>query len=273
MPTFNDPYADAREAAEAIRGLAHATQHVENPEVLYPVIGELMATTRNLSQVLDQLARAHQRHTARAATDAGDREQGSQLTFEAAAALHEAAAQVGQADTLLDRASNRAGQIAWRPEPEPERWVSVVFLQGGEAKPVMEIIDRQGTDAAIEYLAGWDMADETEDAALENGYVYDTPPQTPTDRLATRDVYALTYNPDLGYVGLTRPMNVMPDPVLLGLVDPVPQPPTATEPPTVEASAPAAGRGRHRGAGRADGPSWFLPDAIAEVAEQRGLGL
>ena len=45
MPTFNDPAADAREASEAVRGLAHATQRIENPEVLYPVIGELMATT------------------------------------------------------------------------------------------------------------------------------------------------------------------------------------------------------------------------------------
>ena len=58
MPTFNDAHADAREAAEAVRGLAHATQHVENPDVLYPVVGELMATTRRLSQVLDHLARA-----------------------------------------------------------------------------------------------------------------------------------------------------------------------------------------------------------------------
>ena len=63
---FNDPAADAREAYEAVRGLAHATQRIENPEVLYPVIGELMATTRNLSQVLDQLARAQQQRQAHA---------------------------------------------------------------------------------------------------------------------------------------------------------------------------------------------------------------
>lgn len=270
MPTFNDPHADAQETAEAMRGLAHATQHVENPEVLYPVIGEMMATTRRLSQVLDQLATAYQRHIHRATTDDGDLAAGGVHASEAAAALTEAARLVDQADTILDRASARAGRIAWLPARD-ERWISVVFLQGSEADPVLEIIDRQGADAAIEYLAGWDMADETEDAALENGYVYDAPPQTPTDRLATRDVYALTYNPNLGYVGLTRPMNVMPDPVLLGLVDPVPQPPAGAEPPTAAAPAPEAGRGRHCGSRRPEEPSWFLPDAIAEVAEQRGL--
>lgn len=262
MPTFNDPHADAQEAAEAIRGLAHATQRVEDPDVLYPIIGETLATTRRLGQVLDQLARAHQHHTGRARTDDGDQAAGSQLAFEAAAALHEAAALVDHADTLLDRAFNRAGRIAWQPARD-ERWISVVFLQGGEADPVLEMIERQGSDAAIEFLAGWDAGDETVDAALENGYVYDNPPQTPADRVATRDVYALTYSPNLGYVGLTRQIDALPDPALLGIEDPTP----AREHPT---PAPKQERGRHRGQARREG-SWFLPDAIAEVAEQRGL--
>ena len=258
MPTFNDPAADAREASEAVRGLAHATQRIENPEVLYPVIGELMATTRNLSQVLDQLARAHQQHTGRAMTDSGDREAGSQLTFEAAAALHEAAAHIGQADTVLDRASSRAGQIAWRTEDPRYRWVSVVFLQGSEAEPVMEIIDRQGPDAAIAYLAAWDYGEETVSAAMENGYVYETAPQTPADRLVKDGDYALTYSPGLNYVGLSRRIDA-PEP--------------ERETPTAEAAPASRGVGRHRGAERADGASWFLPDAIAEVAESRGLSL
>lgn len=187
-------------------------------------------------------------------TDSGDREAGSQLTFEAAAALHEAAAHIGQADTVLDRASNRAGQIAWRPEEPQNRWVSVVFLQGSEAEPVMEIIDRQGPDAAIAYLAAWDYGEETVSAAMENGYVYETAPQTPADRLVTDGDYALTFSPDLGYVGLSRRID-------------------APEPDPVNDTAVGRGAGRHRGAGRPDGASWFLPDAIAEVAETRGLSL
>ncbi|WP_300080746.1 hypothetical protein [Propioniciclava sp.] len=270
MPTYSDPHADAREASEAIRGLAHATQHVEDPDVLYPIIGETLATTRRLGQVLDQLARAHQHHTGRATTDDGDPAAGSQLAFETAAALHEASALVDQADTTLDRAFNRAGRIAWQPARD-ERWISVVFLQGGEADPVIEMIDRQGTDAAIEFLAGWDAGDETVQDALENGYVYDTPPQTPADRVATRDVYALTYSPDLGYVGLTRQIDTPPDPDLLGIDTPVQADAPAAKAPAV--GTPAAeepARGRHRGQDRRDG-SWFLPDAIADVAEARGI--
>src|SRR5690625_236621 len=256
MPTFDDPHADAREAAEAVRGLAHATQRVEDPDVLYPVIGELMAATRSLGQVLDQLGRAHQQHTARAATNTGSREEGSQFSFEAAAALHEAAAYVGRADSVLDRALNRSGRIAWQPEHAPHRWVSVVFLQGEEADPVMEIIDRQGTDAAIAYLAGWDQGDDTISDAMENGYVYDTAPQTPADRLATSGDYALTYSPDLNYVGLSRRIDA-PNPDL--------------DAPASITETTHQRPGRHRGTARSEGASWFLPDAIAEVAVNRGL--
>ena len=68
----------------------------------------------------------------------------------------------------------------------------------------MEIIDRQGPDAAIAYLAAFDYGEETVSAAMENGYVYETAPQTPADRLVKDGDYALTYSPDLNYVGLSR---------------------------------------------------------------------
>lgn len=80
-----------------------------------------------------------------------------------------------------------SGRVAWHaPAHEldreavsteaPRRWISVVFHQGAEADEVLDLIDRDGSDAAIEYLRGWDYGDETTDAALENGYVYDEPP-------------------------------------------------------------------------------------------------
>ena len=122
----------------------------------------------------------------------------------------------------------------------------------------MEIIDRQGPDAAIVDLAAFDYGEETVSAAMENGYVYETAPQTPADRLVTDGDYALTYSPDLGYVGLSRRIDA-PEP--------------ERETPTAEAAPASRGVGRHRGAERADGSSWFLPDAIAEVAESRGLSL
>lgn len=102
------------------------------------------------------------------------------------------------------------------------KWISVVFLQGEQADTVLELIDRDGTDAAIEHLAGYDYGDETVQAALENGYVYDSPPAGTLDRVATRDVYVLTYNPFFGHVSLLREHDAMPDPVLLGIEDPTP---------------------------------------------------
>ena len=72
-----------------------------------------------------------------------------------------------------------AGRIAWHPEPAPEaeqparQWISVVFLQGDEADEVLGLIDAQGTDAAIEHLTGYDYGDETVEAAIANGHVYD----------------------------------------------------------------------------------------------------
>lgn len=74
------------------------------------------------------------------------------------------------------------------------RWMSVVFLQGEEAISVLDMIDRSGSETAIHHLSQWDCGDETRDAALVNGYVYEDIPQSPTDRVVRDDAvaYALT---------------------------------------------------------------------------------
>lgn len=92
------------------------------------------------------------------------------------------------------------------PEASHERWMSVVFLQGDEADRVLDMIDVDGVDAAVTYLGQWDYGDETRDAALINGYVYDEVPQSPTDRVVLDDEsgHALTYNRSFGYVSLLR---------------------------------------------------------------------
>lgn len=86
------------------------------------------------------------------------------------------------------------------------RWISVVLFQGEEADAVLEIIDRAGPIAAIEYLRQWDFGDETTEAALENGYVYDNIPAGSTDRTThdDRGRYALTYSAQFGHVSLLR---------------------------------------------------------------------
>ena len=44
MPTFQNPTADAAEASEALRGLAHATRVFEEPADTYTVLGDLLET-------------------------------------------------------------------------------------------------------------------------------------------------------------------------------------------------------------------------------------
>ncbi len=134
----------------------------------------------------------HLTHRDRAHNDDGDHFAGSQSASAAAEELHRAGALLDQVHDRLDAAFAHSGRIAWHPEPAPSqevsvevsarRWVSVVFLQGSEADEVLDLIDRDGTDAGIEHLQGFDYGEETTDAALENGYVYDEPPRCPGSR-------------------------------------------------------------------------------------------
>ena len=207
MPTFHNPTADAAEASEALRGLAHATRVFEDPADTYAVLGDVLAGVRSLRQVLDQLATVHVRNQVRAYDDAGNQGAGASHALTAAADLRQAAALLDGVHDQVDAAMGASGRIAWRPapsEPGPARWVGIVFLQGQGADEVLAIIDRDGTDAAIEHLTGFDMGEETTQAALVNGYVYDAPPTGPLDRTATRGEYTLTYNHDHGHVSLLR---------------------------------------------------------------------
>lgn len=224
MPTFHDPLTDAAEASEALRGLAHASRVFDNPADTYTVFGDLVAGVRSLRQVLDQLATTHLTHRDRAHDDDGDHLAGAQSALAAADELHQAGTLLDQVHDRLDATLSHSGRIAWHPEPAisreapgetvARRWVSVVFLQGGEADEVLDLIDRDGTDAAVEHLKNFDYGDETTDAALENGYVYDEPSTGTSDRVVTDDGYTLTYNPAMGHVSLLRQHTVAPDAAL-----------------------------------------------------------
>lgn len=132
------------------------------------------------------------------------------------------------------------------PEKAAPRWVSVVFLQGAEADEMLDLLDRDGADAAIEHLAGYDYGEETTQAALENGYVYETPPTGMLDRTAERAVYTLVYSPFLGHISLLREYDALPDPALLGLSD--------TDDPAPTAEGPDHGEARAR---RQEPADWF----------------
>jgi len=93
-----------------------------------------------------------------------------------------------------------------RLNPPASRWISVVFLQGDDADEVLDMIDRRGAAATTEHLQRWDSGDETTDAALTNGYVYDRIPAGATDRTIENvgSAYALTYSAQFRYVSLLR---------------------------------------------------------------------
>lgn len=120
MPTFYDPEADAAEAREAVRGLAHASRQIDHPDALYGLVGEMLGAARNLEQVLNQLARNTLAHQHRASTDRGDEKVGQADAWAAADFLATAAREVGQAEAALDQASGLLGRIAWQKTPQAE---------------------------------------------------------------------------------------------------------------------------------------------------------
>ena len=150
------------------------------------------------------------------------------------------------------------------------QWISVVFLQGEEADQVLDVIDRDGTAAALEHLAGYDYGDETTQAALENGYVYDKPPTGPLDRVITgEDGYTLTYNPFAGHVSLLREHHTPPADVLedSGVV------PAREAIAGIGAPEPEARQAASVPSRRAPDPSWFEHPGVAAVKQSRGLSL
>lgn len=132
MPTFFDSTADAAEASEALRGLAHASRDLDQPTETYGVIGDLSSGMRSLRQVLDQIADAHERKAVHAFNDAGSHEAGVRDARAAAEELRQAATLVDRAYDRLADGFSAAGRIAWQSEPAveevaPSRWVCVVF--------------------------------------------------------------------------------------------------------------------------------------------------
>jgi hypothetical protein len=144
--------------------------------------------------------------------------------------------------------------------------VTVVFLQGDEAEQVLDLVDRGDLDDALSQLRGYDYGDETTNAALANGHVYDEPPTDLNSQRVDDDDYALIYSLALGHAGLYRAYIPPADATTAG------DGPQHTGPAQDAANAEAARRAldERRNRVRGDG-SWFTPDRIAEVKRNRGL--
>ncbi|GAA1996486.1 hypothetical protein [Microbacterium pumilum] len=200
-------------ASTAMREMAHATITVDEPADLHPLIDELLGSLRSLVQIADQLAHAHMHHRGRARSETGDAALGAWEADNATWSLVRARELLDAAEGAVDLASQSARQLAWVPAEQGERWLNVVFLEGADAIRVLDTIERSGAPAAIWHLAQWDLGDETTEAALVNGYVYEGIPTCPTDRTAEDHAsgYALIHNPMLGYVSLLRRFPGHPD--------------------------------------------------------------
>ncbi|MBX3086869.1 MAG: hypothetical protein KF742_00135 [Cryobacterium sp.] len=257
MPTFYDPGADAGEASEALRGLAHATRNFENLQDMYGVLGDLLSGVRSLRQVLDQLATAHVNNHARAFDDHGNHAVGSADALAAADELHQSATFIDQAEERLNAAASAASQVAWHDSPAARatttvRWINVVFMQGDEADEVLDMIDSDGPAAGLDHLKNWDFGDETTSAAMENGYVYDEPPSGALEHELREGNYHLTYSHSFDHVALYRRHTV-----------------------SLEDGLPDESRGLHTSPAtrRQQRSSWFEPANITALKQQRGLGL
>ena len=157
MATFVDPVADAAEAYEGLRGLAHATRTFEDPADTYRVLGEVSGSVRLLRQVLDQLSRAHADHRDIAFTD--DRVPAEAVALAAADELHQAADGLDEVADQVMRAHEASGRTAWHTHTNPEpvgltpsgghRLSGVlgrcggVVLEGGYVNPTWPLADGQ----------------------------------------------------------------------------------------------------------------------------------
>jgi len=75
-------------------------------------------------------------------------------------------------------------------------WERIVFMQGEEASDVLGMLDTEGIDSVLDYLAQWDNGD--------GGDIHAEPASGSSDDVYEEDGYRLTWNNGLGYIGLER---------------------------------------------------------------------
>ncbi|MFV0433850.1 MAG: hypothetical protein ACK5LO_07730 [Leucobacter sp.] len=225
MPTFENPIADAEESSEAVRGLAHATRAM-NPADTYPVLGDLIALTRSLQQVTEQLATVHETSKDRALDDDGNRLVGERAALSAWMELRQAAGLLSQAERHIDAALSHSGRIAWQPESgqaQPRRqYVLLRELFGGEAKRALTVLSTLGEADAFDYLTNRGDEARLRQEALDNGYVYQTLAAHPGSIVLRQDKYTLVTHPESAQVLLYADFEPErdPEPAPHPLVDP-----------------------------------------------------
>lgn len=125
MPTFNDLVADADELRDAVRGLAHATRSIEDPNLIYSVLGSISSALASLTQSLHQLGDFHDRPSTQAAVMNSDGRSERASSYRVSWELHRAAEVIHQAAVGIDRAHEIEATITYdlptQPCPAPVR--------------------------------------------------------------------------------------------------------------------------------------------------------
>lgn len=134
MLTFNDPAADAAEAQQAMRGLAHATRSINDPRDIYPVLGSLSSAVASLEQSLHQLATFHDGPARKRGWTTGDAQAGRTASHQVSWELHRAGEILRQVAESIDHAHEIESTIAYdrrdfallpdSPSTEPSRPVA-----------------------------------------------------------------------------------------------------------------------------------------------------
>lgn len=146
MPTFHDATADAAEAYEAVRALAHATRRfdrtndgfrAEHPEDAYAVMGNVLGVLRSLAQVVEQIGAVHERHAQAARVDDVSAEGRAQVRT-VLHHVHDTAQYLSHAHDTFSTGFSAAGRIAWHvPDDAPE-------TASTDRTPVQQAVPRPG---------------------------------------------------------------------------------------------------------------------------------
>ncbi|WP_148575311.1 hypothetical protein [Nocardioides caldifontis] len=124
MPTFEKPSVDADEAQQALRGLAHATRSIKDPQQLYPTLGSVAAAAASMSQSLHQLASFHDgpaRRTGWAPGDsAGDSAGARAASYRVSWELHRAGEILRYVSEAISHAQEAEATLVYHRElPDP----------------------------------------------------------------------------------------------------------------------------------------------------------
>ena len=131
MPTFEQPSVDADEAQQALRGLAHATRSIEDPQQLYPTLGSLSAAAASMSQSLHQLASFHDGPTRRTGWTPGHSAGARAASYRVSWELHRAGEILRHVSEAISHAQEAEATLVYHRElPQPGRATGRAAVHG-----------------------------------------------------------------------------------------------------------------------------------------------